>query len=489
MTYLILSDKSKHTLVYTLAFFIGIAVPALFAYSYAIPVPHIHDEFAYLLQADTFSHARLSNPTHPMYEFFETFHVFHTPTYQAKYPPGQGLFLALGEIVYALPAAGVWLSCGLACFALAWLLTACIPPLWALLTTLLFLLNPTVLVSWSQSYWGGYVAFIGGALFFGSLFRLMEKRKTSTSTIMVLAVFILSITRPVEGLLTVAIALPFLLWSWKDESIFKKEGWPLKNYATVLAFGVVAIIIFQLIYNNAVSGNPLKYAYLNWTYKNSNIDLIRNYTGSPKISIFTELSSAYKFFYTPFLGLILALLFFVKEKNIVILSILWIFIITIVSTIMTPAWPHYLAPIAPLNYLLVGIAFHTLSCKSMRGIKTGRLAAAGLYTAFIFYFISTLFIIVQSEPPYTWGRVRQEILTELNKTEEKNIIFVRYSKSHSIHSEWVYNEADIDRSQVIWARDLGAEKNKALIAHFPKRNIWLLEPDKQPVAIIRYMHH
>jgi hypothetical protein len=287
----------------------------------------------------------------------------------------------------------------------------------------------------------------------------------------------------------VAIALPFLLWSWKDESIFKKEGWPLKNYATVLAFGVVAIIIFQLIYNNAVSGNPLKYAYLNWTYKNSNIDLIRNYTGSPKISIFTELSSAYKFFYTPFLGLILALLFFVKEKKIVILSILWIFIITIVSAIMTPAWPHYLAPIAPLNYLLVGIAFHTLSCKSMRGIKTGRLAAAGLYTAFIFYFISTLFIIVQSEPPYTWGRVRQEILTELNKTEEKNIIFVRYSKSHSIHSEWVYNEADIDRSQVIWARDLGAEKNKALIAHFPKRNIWLLEPDKQPVAIIRYMHH
>ena len=60
------------------------------------PVEIIHDETAYLFQAQLLATGRLVGPARPLPEFFEQFQLFSSPITAAKYPPGFALSLVPG---------------------------------------------------------------------------------------------------------------------------------------------------------------------------------------------------------------------------------------------------------------------------------------------------------------------------------------------------------------------------------------------------------
>ena len=82
---------------------------------------------------------------------------------------------------------------------------------------------------------------------------------------------------------------------------------------------------------------------------------------------------------------------------------------------------------------------------------------------------------------------RSSVNAELREAPGQHLVFVRYWSNHIFQDEWVYNAAELRRSRVIWARDLGPSENQKLIQLYTGRDLWLLEPDARPLPkLTRY---
>ena len=158
--------------------------------------PAVHDEFSYLLAADTYSRGRLANEPHPMWKHLEAFHVLQRPTYASKYPPGQGLALMLGTRL-GHPITGVWLTAGFMAAAICSMLLAWFPRRWALLGGVLVALH-----FGSVGPWGGALAAGAGALVIGAAPRLLRDARVRDALLAGAGLAILAHSRPFEGAVT-----------------------------------------------------------------------------------------------------------------------------------------------------------------------------------------------------------------------------------------------------------------------------------------------
>src|ERR1035441_2358394 len=252
----LLIDKRRSVLFVILVALTGRALllPVL-----GIPEPRINDEYSYLLMADTFAHGRLANPTPPAWQHFETFHVNLAPTYHSKYPVAQGLVLAFGQIVFKQPWVGVYLSTALLCGAICWALQAFVPPVWAMIGGLLAVLRIALFGYWMNSYWGGSMAALGGALALGAVVRLFDRERTGRSrtqlaSVFAVALLILAASRPYEGL---AFSIPLLGYFVYKTVKGGRLGVQFKTtILPVVGIGMLGMVMMGL-YNHETTGNAL----------------------------------------------------------------------------------------------------------------------------------------------------------------------------------------------------------------------------------------
>jgi hypothetical protein len=236
----------------------AVGVCALQAARYGLPMPAVHDEFSYILGADTFLHGRLANPPHPLWQHYESMHILQQPTYASKYPPGQALFLAAGWFLWH-PILGVWLGMGLACGAATWMLRAFLPRWWAVCGGLL-MASRLGFSDWGWNYWGGGVAAAGGALFIGGWARVLRKPRPLPAVLMTVGLVLMAITRPFEGvLLCLPVGVATLVWLFGRR--FPAGLIVRRALIPTLAVLVPAALAF-LYYNYRVTGNPLRLPYM-----------------------------------------------------------------------------------------------------------------------------------------------------------------------------------------------------------------------------------
>ncbi len=226
-----------------------------------VPQPKVHDEFSYLLAADTFAHGRLANPPHALGIFFDTFHVIQHPSYASMYPPAQGMALAAGKL-FGQPWIGVLLSVAAMCMAFTWMLQGWVPPEWALVGGVLVWARLGVFSYWMNSYWGGAVAATGAALVLGALPRIWDRSRSRLHDAIIfgLGAGILAISRPLEGFIfCVPVGVALLWWVLRLEASARRTT--LRRIVAPIAAILVCVAGFVGFYNLRVTGSPLVFPH------------------------------------------------------------------------------------------------------------------------------------------------------------------------------------------------------------------------------------
>ena len=518
---------SQHTRFWLAAFPLLVILVRLALLPFVpVPVPAVHDEFSYLLAADTFAHGRLTNPASPVWAHFESFHINVRPTYESMYPPAQGLALALGQKLTGVPWFGVLFSVALMCGAIYWMLLGWLPAPWAWMGGAFACVRFGIFSYWVNSYFGGAIAALGGALVLGAWPRLRRELKAPAALILASGLLILANSRPLEGFL---FSLPLLISVAVLLVKSVRVNWSGAANAALPAIALLALGAgWMLYYNWRGTGHALVMPYqVNLqTYHITKPFFFQKPNPIPQylhknmraVYVFWEMPGAFlmkympmhfaevKFaiydvnFLWPFCLLVAACLnrLWRTELRIVLLSF-----VALAADLFAQVWPpqpHYAAPAAGAAILIVLSSLHFVRSSQNRYALWGSRAAAIVLAVWMISPISEIvrdpFMISPLQfqdgaanptaSPIPQQFQRASIQSELAARGGKHLVIVGYPFHDIPWREWVYNEADIDNSKIVWARDMGYLGNLDLLERYPDRQVWYVNRGDVAASLVPY---
>jgi len=474
-----------------------------------VPVPAVHDEFSYLLAADTFAHGRLANPPHPMWIFFDTFHVLQHPTYASKYPPANGAVMALGQLL-GHPWIGVLLSMGGMVMAMTWMLQGWFSPHWALLGAVLVIARLGSFTYWADSYYNGSVATIGAALVLGAYPRLLHSARARDAMAMGTGALILASSRPVEGLIfCIPMAIALLTSGTKRLSF---QGL-LRKIVVPIAPILLGGLIFLGYYNGRVTGSPILFPHVAYHREYFNYPILAwqrvprplHYSNPQFEDFFNRWQRAtypltwsgwkdrsiggFWIWWLVFLGpvltvpfLMLPRLFHDRRMRLPLCQFL-----VCAAGLLSVIWfqPHYAAPLAATLFILLVQAFRHLRHAHIKG------KPVGIFLTRVVLLLAIDWIVIQAghaarHPMVGWATSRATLVHKLDSRPGQHLVIVHYDPNHNVHHEWVYNAADIDVSKIVWAREIPGQDLHPLLNYFKDRKVWLLQADEIPPELRPY---
>jgi hypothetical protein len=352
----------------------------------------------------------------------------------------------------------------------------------------------------------------------GALPRIKHHLRWRDAVIMAIGLFILANSRPYEGLLlSLGVAIALLAW------MFGHDGPPLRaslvKIVVPLVLTLTPLAAWTGYYYYRVTGTPFRMTYdINretyamgryfiwqtpWAAKSYNHakmqaqyerelreaeenKTLRGFIrrGRIKLYYFWQV-----YLVPPLPFMLIALPCAVRDRK---LRVPWVIGGIFVAGLMIETWslPHYFAPATALVFLILMQCMRHLRIFRWRGRPVGLAfvrAVSVIYIGAVVLRVALAVTYIHPEREWQHGDMeRESIVQQLKTLPGQHVVLVNYSPDFDLDREWVNNLSDIDGSKIVWARDMGTEKNRELLAYYPGRQFWMVHASPSPPRLVPY---